>query len=191
MIIWKQLSPQETERIYEEHMKQDFPPLELKPLKTILTLLEEGTYRTMGYYEDGQLIGYSYLCHHRDEKIVLLDYLAVVEGKRGCGYGKQILQNLQEIYANYDAILLEVENPDYAENDQELQQRTRRIQFYEYCGTLYEGQTGKVFDVDYRVLQLPCKRKLNRGELRRALIEIYRALVQEPAFTKKVLIHEI
>ena len=103
----------EIESIYNNHIINDFPPNEVKPLKRILYLAENGLYFVYGIYEDEKLISYAFVSGAPNCDYVLLDYLAVVSGRRGIGIGSRAMKLLkEEICKTHEGILLESENPD-------------------------------------------------------------------------------
>lgn len=68
-----------------------------------------------------EMVGLAYLVDCKD--FVYLMYLAVDEGKRGCGYGSKILKDLTSKYGN---VILSIERPQNNVNDEKL----RRKNFY-------------------------------------------------------------
>lgn len=191
MITYKKLTVAEAQEIYNTYMVVDFPPIELKPFKTIQNLMETDQYRCYGFYEGEQLAGYAFLCDNKEHTASLLDYYAIMADRRGQGYGQKIIQVLREIHGGYDCLILESENPDFAANEKELQTRKRRLHFYDKCGVKYAGFKGNTFDVEYVVLMLSCKLSPEPRETREMMLEIYRDLVKEPYFTEKVHIYDI
>lgn len=191
MITYKKLTVAEAQEIYNAYMVVDFPPLELKPFKTIAALMEMDQYRCYGFYEGEQLTGYAFLCDNKEHTASLLDYYAIMADRRGQGYGQEIIRVLREIHREYDCLMLESENPDFAADEKELQTRKKRLHFYDLCGAKYAGFKGNTFDVEYVVLMLPCKLSPKPQETREMMLEIYRDLVKEPYFTEKVHIYDI
>lgn len=189
MLTSKKLTLEETREIYDQYMTVDFPPKELKPFKTISNLIQRGYYASYGFYEEGELRGYAFLCDNADHSYTLLDYYAIVPEARRLGYGKKILAMLQEIYKDYEAIILESENPAYAANGEELKVRTGRLRFYEKSGVTFEKLESQVFGVDYVILSFHCKSDPTPSTVRERLIDIYRILVKEPHFTENVHIY--
>lgn len=73
-------------RLYEQEMKRDFPPTELKPLRTMCALMAQGRYDVIGLYEDGTLLGYALLWLEPGVPFALLDYLGTLPGVRNRGW---------------------------------------------------------------------------------------------------------
>lgn len=51
MLQWRLLTPAEMADVYENQMRRDFPPEELKPLAVTLELMERGDCRSFGVFE--------------------------------------------------------------------------------------------------------------------------------------------
>ncbi|MBQ9064759.1 MAG: GNAT family N-acetyltransferase [Blautia sp.] len=86
----------EAGEIYKTHMEADFPRDELKPFSAIREMMEAGKYLVFGAYEGDALTGYAYIAimEKNGIQISLLDYFAVVRGKRGRGTGTFFLKKL-------------------------------------------------------------------------------------------------
>ena len=71
------------------------------------------------FEDNGELAGYAYFIKCSNKDVYLLDYLAIVKNKRSKHLGSTFLQELKNIAVNDDRLLmLEVENPDYADEVQ-------------------------------------------------------------------------
>ena len=79
----RQLNTQEVWQIYQEKMKQDFPPSELRPYSSMEKLMKSGEYLCFGCFEGDTLAAYAYFVV--SEGAALLDYYAVNESMRGLG----------------------------------------------------------------------------------------------------------
>ena len=55
------LNKKQIETIYQERMKIDFPPSELKPLSMIYDAIERGIYECLGLMDGTDIVGYAYL----------------------------------------------------------------------------------------------------------------------------------
>ena len=190
MITYKKLTIEQAEELYNTYLTHTFPADEVKPFKTLRGLMEKGQYSCFGFYEEDQLTGYAFLCEDKEHTVPLLDYYEIMENRRGQGYGQKIIELLREIYKSYHYLILEVEDPEYAKDEQDLNIRTRRIKFYEKCGLLYAGIKTNVFHVDYMVLLMVCEKEPSALEVREKVIEMYRAMIKEPYFTNLVHVHQ-
>ncbi len=126
------LEADEITDIYNEHIVTDFPASEVKPLSQMLRKREQGQYFVYGMFEDnGELAGYAYFIKCSNKDVYLLDYLAIVKNKRSKHLGSTFLQELKNIAVNDDRLLmLEVENPDYADEGAAKDYMIKRIGFY-------------------------------------------------------------
>ena len=115
---WRLLTGPELTEVYLNEMRRDFPAGELKPLSMILTSEAEGT---------------AYLLMVRPEgcRVSQLDYFAVVPAYRAHGIGAQLLAQLPAQEGDAEAILIEAEMPEKAED---AAMAVRRLGFYARCG---------------------------------------------------------
>lgn len=179
MLEIRKLSEEETKKIYETQMQEDFPADERKPLERILSMMRDGHYSCFGFYEGESLAGYGFFCDNKEHTYTLLDYYAVSREKRGQGYGQKIMKLMREIYKDYQAVLLESEDPAFSHDDQDRETRVRRLRFYEKCGLSDGDVTACIFGVHYVIRILPCRRMPDRQEVEAVMREIYRIMVKE------------
>src|SRR5262249_16199180 len=137
-------------RIYE----QSFPEAERESLQDMTAHLSNPSpdtevTRLRALVDQNVVIGFTYFASFREYYLGFLKFIAVRADIRSKGYGKILLQDsLEQLRADgrratgwpYLGLVLEVERPEMAANDDERQQRERRIQFYERNGAkLIEG----------------------------------------------------
>ena len=129
-----------------------FPKSEKKPFSMIFKMHRLGKSDVWRFERDGKFAGL--IITINGEKIVLLDYLAVEEKKRGTGIGSQILKLMKEHYADR-SVFLEIESV-YEECENKAE-RIRRKHFYEKCGR--ESMDGFVwlFGVKMELMSFGCK----------------------------------
>lgn len=145
--------------VYVTYGPQFFPPDELKPSATIKRLFEDGLYCGYGIYlPENTLCGFALFVSSPALKGALLDYYAVLPEYRNYGFGGKVLSLLSAAFSEADGIYIESENPDFAQNKDELTLQTRRIGFYERNGALKTGLKSFLFGVHYEVLYLECKK---------------------------------
>ena len=142
--------------VYKTYMKIDFPRSELKPLKSILSLIQQKRGEGYGFYDKDELTGYAFLIKAPSGRAYLIDYLAVLPSLRDRGYGSACLSALQNILEEKNTlhskllgtgenmestanereytIMVESEDPSFAADETEKQVRRRRIRFYEKNG---------------------------------------------------------
>lgn len=176
------------ERIYEEYLIKDFPADEVKPFESIRRAAEAGRYQSWGFYEDGRLAAYAFLCDDSEGRFSLLDYYAVDASVRGQGYGRRALALLRELYQTYAGLIVESEHPDFAKDEKDLRTRRRRIAFYEGCGLAVSGVRGRAFGVEYKILYAAGREEVDDAAIAAALQDIYRLLAPGEAFERHVAI---
>lgn len=146
-----ELSREELSALYRARMTQDFPPQELKPLKSMLELMAEGRYQALGLCEGADLLGYALVWREPEVPFVLLDYLGTLPGVRNRGLGGQLLDQLADYYREERGIFGEAEAPEEGDSaGAEL--RRRRLGFYLRNGFRYGGYDCALFGVHYQTL---------------------------------------
>lgn len=175
------LTFEQTADIYNHYMHLHFPKEEIKPLKNIQRMWEAGSYQALGMYaqreESIELMGYAFLALAPDCKMLLLDYLAIAEKYRGLGMGSIFLKEMQKRLPEFDGILIETEDIDFATNDEERQVRKNRDSFYERNGVLRTRIKSKIFSVHFANWQLPINMTLSDAECKRNLEDIYKIMI--------------
>ena len=134
----RELTGGQIREIYNERIPRDFAPDEIKPLSRIEEALSKGRYACYGAF-DGEIIT-SYAFFVINGPNALLDYLAVLEDRRGKGAGSEFLQKLAEgLLRRYEYVLLESEDPDRADSEDERSVMERRLRFYRGNGLTDTG----------------------------------------------------
>lgn len=110
--------------------KVAFPRDERAPIS--LLFRKTGNERNAFYaaLDNDEFVGLVYTV--RVESLVYVFYLAVVEEKRGHGYGSRILELIRKLYPDC-VITLEIEDTEDANADNK-EQRIKRLRFYEANG---------------------------------------------------------
>lgn len=152
MLEMKTLQTDAVTRIYEAHLTKDFAADELKPLSHILERIECGDYECFGFFESHQLVGYMFFSGSRKSNLLLLDYFAVVNGKRGMGYGSQMLRHVKSLEYNKDGIIIEIEHPDSAKSREDYEVRKKREAFYLNNGLEKTNVESRVNGVHFDIL---------------------------------------
>ena len=174
----KTLSLKKTKVIYEERMREDFPPAELKKLQLICELFEKGLYEGFGVFEGENLLGYAYFSMDNDHRFYLMDYFAIKKELRGQGYGSDMLQLITEHYKAADALICEVENPFLEEDYSLRQEKQRRMEFYRRSGWNDTGIDAWMYGVEYRILSAKASRHIEPEGLLKAYELIYRSVIE-------------
>ncbi len=162
------LREEEAYFIFKHYLKHHFPADEVKPWKSIARMWADGCYFAVGVFEDagdipagasndslGALRGYAFFVESPDCDGCLLDYYAILPEYRDAGLGGRTLQRLAELVRGKSKyILLETEDIDFAKNEDQVSERTRRDAFYTRNGCVKTDVKGKVFTVHYAVWAL-------------------------------------
>ena len=151
---WRKLNEKELTRVYLDEMRRDFPPTELKPLSMILNSEADGTAHTWGVFDGETLAAYLLMVRPAGSRVSQLDYFAVLPEYRAAGLGAQLLADLPQHERGAQAILIEAECPEKADDEA---MAVRRLGFYARCGAVDTGWTEHLFDAWFRVLVLPAE----------------------------------
>ncbi len=170
-LTWRLLTAEELTRVYLNEMRRDFPPTELKPLSMVLNSEAVGDSHTWGVYDGETLVAYLLMVRPRGATVSQLDYFAVLPACRAAGLGAKLLAALPGKEAGADAILIEAELPEKADDPA---MAVRRLGFYARCGAVDTGWTEKLFGASwFRVLTLaaPGQQPMGAEEACRALAD--------------------
>jgi GNAT superfamily N-acetyltransferase len=158
---WRRLTAAELADLYEQQMRRDFPPAELKPLAMLLHTLESGAGYAWGVFAGGEraaqtlpnLAAYLLMVRPAGCPMSQLDYFAVLPAFRARGLGSRLLAELPAKEQGAAAILIEAECPEHAPD---APMAHRRLGFYARAGAQDTGWTEHLFDAWFRILVLPC-----------------------------------
>ena len=191
---WRLLTPGELTDVYLQEMRRDFPAGELKPLSMILTSEAEGLAHTWGVFDGETLAAYLLMVRPEGSAISQLDYF--VQQRRsgrqdrlrsGCSEGlmQELLAALPEYEAGAQAIIIEAEVPEKAEDEA---MAVRRLGFYARCGARDTGYYEHLFDAWFRILVLPCPGapELSDKDALDALVSCYKRTISESQWRKYV-----
>ena len=184
-LTWRLLTAEELTNVYLNEMRRDFPAGELKPLSMILNSEAAGTAHTWGVYEDDALVAYLLMVRPVGCEVSQLDYFAVVPAYRAGGLGAKLLAALPEYEAGAQAIIIEAEVPEKAEDEA---MAVRRLGFYARCGARDTGYYEHLFDAWFRILVLPCPGapELSDKDALDALVSCYKRTISESQWRKYV-----
>ena len=184
MLTLRTLSDTQTRLLYDHQMRRDFPPSELKSLSAILKMKTEGKYDVLGAYLDGVLVAYALCYCPREERVLLLDYLAVEPDMRCRGIGTQLLGILRSYYApQVDTILIECERPKNAPDENEARQR---IRFYTQAGAELTNVRIWLFDVEYSILTLQCGDSAIARDWAQQMLSLYKQMLTPALYDRNV-----
>ena len=178
------------EHIYNTFMKLDFPSSELKPLASIRRMWEHHSYDCYEMTENDDLTGYAFYVKLPSGRgyNYLLDYLAVVDGYRDRGYGSELLKQLYTQITDAENIVVEVEDPDKAEDKTAHITRQRRMSFYLRNGFAETGITATVFSVPFRILLLSGSEGHSVEEIREIYTSLYKYIVPDHMYADNIII---
>ncbi|MEG1988548.1 MAG: GNAT family N-acetyltransferase [Oscillibacter sp.] len=133
--------------VYAADLVEAFPAAELKPLRAIEQLWEDGFYRPWCLFDGGKIVGECFLWLG-EPGWALLDYLCVSPRCRNGGTGAVLLEKMRE--ANGDLVILgECEIPAYAP---EPAMAERRLGFYDRNCARLAGYDTAMFGVPYKTI---------------------------------------
>ena len=181
----KELTIEQIREIYEERIPNDFAPDEIKPLSRIEEALSTGHYACYGAFDGERITAYAFFVINGG--CALLDYFAVREDLRGHGTGSEFLHGMTTgLLRRFETVLLESEDPDYAETDDEREKMERRLRFYRRNGLMETGVISTVWYVHYRILQFPIGREISADDIRDVYKGIYRVILPETLYQTMV-----
>ena len=134
----------EVKKLYQ----RAFPKEERKPFALILKLRREGRCEILHFSLDNEFLGLAITI--RGEGLVLVDYFAVTEERRGQGVGSLMMEEVLERYTGM-GVFLEIECP---KGDGGL--TDRRLEFYRRAGYRELSVRVKLFGVDMILLGVRC-----------------------------------
>ncbi|MBE5965000.1 MAG: GNAT family N-acetyltransferase [Lachnospiraceae bacterium] len=181
MMKCERLEMSAVKEIYETYLIYDFPQDEVKPLGRIEAMAEEDKYFAYGLFAEDRLVGYAFFVGNENDKVVLLDYFAIVKKFRRNGYGTEFLNALKNTLTD-SMIILEAEDDVYAHNADDKKVREKRLEFYENAGAKDTGIRTLVFGVHYIIFV--CDEIAKKEEVGKAVREIYEYMF-EPHFSDK------
>lgn len=177
-------------KLFYDWMGKQFHPGELKSLAHISGMCRRGLYSAYGLWSGETLIAYALLANTADKRKHMLDYYAVVPEYQERGLGSSFLKMLSEALPG-DALLLEVEDPDYAPDAAEEAHWRRRVRFYEKNGCVHARVKLNLYGFDYTLMQLPQEKRLSDAEVRAAMEEIYHIFSPPEMYAKYVNFREM
>ena len=182
-LTWRLLTADELTKVYLEEMRRDFPPSELKPLSMILNSEADGSSHTWGVYDGDTLAAYLLMVRPAGCEVSQLDYFAVLPHCRAKGLGAALLAELPQHETGAEAILIEAECPEKAEDPAMAE---RRLGFYARSGAIDTGWTERLFDAWFRVLVLPCPGAETPDPERAValLVDCYRRVMGDPQYRR-------
>lgn len=173
--------------VYNECMKFDFHPSEVKPYDKIKDLIDCGMYECYGFYENEEMLGYAFLLNDREHKVIYLDYLAVLGHCRRKGHGNTILSVMRECFGGeYEYLIAEVEDPDYAENASDLYARQGRINYYLNNALKISGVRSRVGQDCYKIIYMDMNGEPDDQAIMEYMKHIYQVVFDKDYYENNV-----
>ncbi len=172
--------------IYNENMKKDFPPDEMKPLAMIIQMVEDERYEPYQLIEDGERVGYAFLV--RDGNDYMVDYLATTPGKRNSGRGAALIELLRQKMWDADSVIGEVEDPRYIDDPEDAKMAERRLGFYHRNGCPDTGATAICFGVHFLLHEIEMQKRHTAKETSAIYERIYRYMLPPDMFKEHMVI---
>lgn len=185
----RELKKSDIKFIYETRMENDFPPEEIRPWNMFERSFSLGLYTGYGLFEGEKLLSYATFTFSENKNTILLDYYAVDSSLRGKGIGGKFLGELSKKLCD-KLILLEVENPKFSKDSQDLSIRTRRIGFYQRCGAHLSNVTSKVFEADFAIMYISNDGEKTDNKIYCSIKEIYNSMFTEEILNKYVTVFQ-
>ena len=179
----KTLTKDQLSNLYNDRMRKDFPPSELKPLFVMLDAVDKGIYEALGLYDGEEMVGYS--CMVKEGTDSLVDYLAIYPEKRNNGIGSILVKLLYDHIDSAGSFIIEVEDPDYARDDEDRKLRIRRMDFYLRNGCFDTGVRAKCFGVEFILLGMG-KKKLEKQKCWDTYSSIYRSILPRDMYDENI-----
>ena len=146
-----EMSREELAWAYDTHLKEAFPPSELKPLRAMERLMDREVYDPLCLRDDsGTPLGFLLLWWHRSGKLGLIDYLCVPAALRSRGIGAAMLRGLRSFYL--DSTLFLAESEALTGDPARDALIARRLAFYQRCGARLLPYDCALFGVHFRTL---------------------------------------
>lgn len=133
--------------IYERLLRPAFPPAELKPLRAIVDMVDDGCYDPLVLEDGGAVIGTAFLLLGVPGW-ALLDYLCVDPARRNDGLGAVLIRQMLDAYPGW-VILAEAESPEFAPDPAIAE---RRLGFYARNSAKLAEYDTEAFGVRYKTL---------------------------------------
>lgn len=167
----RKIKYKEFKNLYRKHIIYDFPKSERPSLKGFRKRILKYNSKVYIYEENEKEKGYIII--DKLNECILISFLAVYKNYRGEGIGTKILKEIEEKLKNEKGIILEVEDPEYAQSQNAKNIMLKRIKFYEKSGyKIVEGLNLKMFFDNFKIMILE-KNKMNNKEVSKELKYFY------------------
>lgn len=178
----KKIKFKEFKDLYRKHIVQDFPSSERPNLEGFRRRIIKYNEQVFIYEENEIEKGYCIIADL--DEYILVSFLAVYKETRGQGIGTKILKEIEEKYSNKKGIILEVENPEFAENEKEKNIQEKRIKFYQKSNfKIVPNLNVKLFMVNFKIMIYQKeKQEINIQEVIDKMKEYYSKIINKKRF---------
>lgn len=180
----RKLDIKQIKKVYKDRMVMDFPDDELKPLAAIVMLIKKGVYEFFGLFDGEIIVGY--VCFISADNSYLVDYLAVYPEMRNKGVGAVMLKLIDDYLGHADRIIIEVEDPEFAETEDDRDIQTRRVGFYKRNGCIDTGLRVSCFEVPFIILEMKKEIHATKMEAWSIYEKFYKAFLPKKMFAKQI-----
>lgn len=180
------LDKEQVKIIYNERMKEDFPPDELKPLAMIYKAMDANIYFCYGLTEADEILGYIFLVKQKETEDYLIDYIAIDKRKRNQGLGAILIKELGDLLKDADSVIGEVENPALATEKEQHVLQKRRYDFYMRNGLIDTEVYVTCFGVPFIILEVDCGKKHSKEEIKLLYQAHYQLLLPREMYEKNI-----
>lgn len=187
----KKVDIKEFKKVLYEEYKKIFPKEERKTYANLEKSYNNNITDIIEIIVDEKCVGFIIINSIKNNRIVLLDYFAILPKYQHKGYGTNAIKLLKEMYKTYDGIFIEIEKVGNGATDLENKTRQRRAKFYENLGFCKMGFDINLYMVIYSAYILPCSKNFfSDKKVIEDIFEIYRAILGEEKLKKncKVII---
>lgn len=182
----EKLNKNQVEKIYRESMEVDFPADELKPLEVLFSAMDSEIYECFGLFSDGDIVGYTFL--ERLGNDYLIDYLAIYPQVRNQGYGGELIRLLGEYLTDATSILGEVEDPEFAKNENDRKLQARRLNFYLRNGFRNTKIKASAFGVPFIIIEMGEGLNHSYEEVKVLYKKMYKTILPAELYEKNIVI---
>lgn len=122
--------------LYRDVLAPSFPPAELVDERTFLAGHDAGRLRSLGVVRDGRVVAGVVGQWFPDARVLLVQYLAIAPGARGCGIGSRLVTAAVASWRALEPLLVvaEVEHPDHHTGSEAHGDPVARLRFYARLG---------------------------------------------------------
>jgi predicted RNA-binding protein associated with RNAse of E/G family/GNAT superfamily N-acetyltransferase len=169
-------------RAYLTDMVYVFPANELKPCEAIYEEMLEGKFLACGLFAGEELAAYAFTGCVPGYGYLFTQYVVVKERYRSQGVGSVLMEELAKRYGGFSAMLIDVEDPLYGEDEAEKRHRRKRMRFYLKNGFRLTRVKSHVYGVDYVIMVRDLSAQTGNEEILEAARTLYHSMARPGAF---------